>query len=1229
MAEFGAPQSRNESILQNMLGANNVLVPPESRIEDLLIQILNQGGGGGGGGGGEDNVFVASYGTTASGEIATAINARKIIIVTKGAGVPSEIAVAAQVDGTRVHLHTAKIRTEGTRTAPIFMKTVVDGTTWTTEEIAVATEEQTPFLATINATTNAQLTAAINAGRPILVKAQGDGQPIYSVLYAMKLTSGVVHLITANIVADEEMNNRLRPTFQSYDVDGSTWTALAPVTALVPRDLANIVMTLPETGVLNMRYLLYVPDNSAVGYHYDEYLYVNRNWIYISKDKTFVATIGTTTAATLKDAINAGKIIYVKAAGENEPCFISTMVQVAANNDITLNCAELVHDSQRGIYVPTYTRHSVNGTTNVWTSATVEALPFLATINTTPETALKATIDSKREILVTTAGTNRPHQTALYAENKGDNGVYLICAKITEDTERWNRLRPTFEAWTIKGTVWTAADPLEAVVEDDLANIMNALPTAGVPKTRYLLKVPDISIDGYHLDEYIYTENKWICISRDNVVRVKTNVTTEAELTAAIAAGKTILITDTTAASEAVVHSVVGTGHVDLYTVEQDTAKTAIAPRFCRYRVVGAAWTKTAADLGAFLATVNVTTEAALKEVIGAQREMLLTTGDNQPYHAVIYAEDKGDDGAYIISADITKDTDRWDRLRPTFHAYTVVGSVWTASDPLEAVVEDDLANILTALPTTGVPKTRYLLKVPDISTEGYHLDEYIYTENKWICISRDNVIRVKPNVTTETELSAAIGAGKMLLIDGTTTESVAVVHSYIGTGYVDLYTVEYDTDEAAVSPGFVRHRVVGAAWTETVVGLGAFVATVDSTTELALKGAISERREILLTTGDDQPYHTVVYAEDKGDEGAYIICAGIVTDTARWNRKRSRFTAYTILGNLWTAADPIDTVVDNDLVNIVTALPTTGVANTRYLLKVTDASTVGYHLDEYIYTDGKWAYISKEQPAPFIATIKVTSQAEIMAAVNSNSPIYIYSDITGMLWPAISASANAFTATVRYLTVGSSSGNYTVDIVSNSIMGTTWTPTQIGIATKDDLNKYVQKLATPISASTTNYLRAFAMNADGLVTSTSGAYTKSDTISSSSTTSQLPSAKAVRDYVATPAKVTLTHNSSYINQNYSTCYKIAEKIYMCNIAFQTSASDVPSGTWLIRFPENIMSSGVEAYCVLHCTDRVNVPATLLLQMGGSASFNQFFVKTNPIPGNKYYFGNAIIIKTA
>ena len=33
MPDFDAPQSRNEAILQNMLGANNELGEPQSRIE--------------------------------------------------------------------------------------------------------------------------------------------------------------------------------------------------------------------------------------------------------------------------------------------------------------------------------------------------------------------------------------------------------------------------------------------------------------------------------------------------------------------------------------------------------------------------------------------------------------------------------------------------------------------------------------------------------------------------------------------------------------------------------------------------------------------------------------------------------------------------------------------------------------------------------------------------------------------------------------------------------------------------------------------------------------------------------------------------------------------------------------------------------------------------------------------------------------------------------------------
>lgn len=47
MSEFNEPESRNEAILQNILGANNELLPPESRIETLLQLLLQELGGGG------------------------------------------------------------------------------------------------------------------------------------------------------------------------------------------------------------------------------------------------------------------------------------------------------------------------------------------------------------------------------------------------------------------------------------------------------------------------------------------------------------------------------------------------------------------------------------------------------------------------------------------------------------------------------------------------------------------------------------------------------------------------------------------------------------------------------------------------------------------------------------------------------------------------------------------------------------------------------------------------------------------------------------------------------------------------------------------------------------------------------------------------------------------------------------------------------------------------------
>jgi hypothetical protein len=46
MQEFNSPESRNEAILQNILGADNSLLPPESRIETLLQMLLEELQGG-------------------------------------------------------------------------------------------------------------------------------------------------------------------------------------------------------------------------------------------------------------------------------------------------------------------------------------------------------------------------------------------------------------------------------------------------------------------------------------------------------------------------------------------------------------------------------------------------------------------------------------------------------------------------------------------------------------------------------------------------------------------------------------------------------------------------------------------------------------------------------------------------------------------------------------------------------------------------------------------------------------------------------------------------------------------------------------------------------------------------------------------------------------------------------------------------------------------------------
>ena len=64
--EFSAPQSRIEAILQNILGADNVIKPPFSRNEVLLIAIMEELAGGGSGTDANAVHYTADTGKTSS-----------------------------------------------------------------------------------------------------------------------------------------------------------------------------------------------------------------------------------------------------------------------------------------------------------------------------------------------------------------------------------------------------------------------------------------------------------------------------------------------------------------------------------------------------------------------------------------------------------------------------------------------------------------------------------------------------------------------------------------------------------------------------------------------------------------------------------------------------------------------------------------------------------------------------------------------------------------------------------------------------------------------------------------------------------------------------------------------------------------------------------------------------------------------------------------------------------
>lgn len=112
--KFDAPQSRNEAILQNILGANNTLGEPQSRIEALLMQLLEQGGGGSGGSGGSQTEIVA---IDSDGDVTQALDAGKIYVF-KGSLTSLTITLNATDDLPQYHFSFITESTAPTLTVP-------------------------------------------------------------------------------------------------------------------------------------------------------------------------------------------------------------------------------------------------------------------------------------------------------------------------------------------------------------------------------------------------------------------------------------------------------------------------------------------------------------------------------------------------------------------------------------------------------------------------------------------------------------------------------------------------------------------------------------------------------------------------------------------------------------------------------------------------------------------------------------------------------------------------------------------------------------------------------------------------------------------------------------------------------------------------------------------------------------------------------------------------------
>lgn len=144
--DLGEPQSRNEAILMNMLGASYDLDDPQSRIEYLLIEILNAGGTSGavtGVRGALEEAFRKGNVTLALQNLAEVDNGiyfDELNNILRGIQYPALPAAAASLEG-KIYQYTGE--DSGDLKSGHFYKCIQDGSSYIWDDCIKGAEELT------------------------------------------------------------------------------------------------------------------------------------------------------------------------------------------------------------------------------------------------------------------------------------------------------------------------------------------------------------------------------------------------------------------------------------------------------------------------------------------------------------------------------------------------------------------------------------------------------------------------------------------------------------------------------------------------------------------------------------------------------------------------------------------------------------------------------------------------------------------------------------------------------------------------------------------------------------------------------------------------------------------------------------------------------------------------------------------------------------------------------